>query len=424
MISAPIMKRFFAALLVILLFAVCTVSAFAEDMKQETIQQQQKKIKRIQEGIKEQKQHISKTGKKESGLLSELADLDKKLNAERERMNELKKELEKQEKLIQLKQKEAEKSRALKSNTQPKVENRLRAYYTMGPLGLMNVLFSSNSLPDLLTFDEYFQRMLVYDEQLVDDYRLKIEGLAKSKKELEAQKQELVAVISQVKEQEKSLSASRKERKELLDRVKNEKRLYQQALKELEVAASNLSDTMKNLKKEAEQASQQQLATASQSTVPSKRRPDDGNDFISQKGWLDPPVSGTVTTQFGKNTSEQFNITTFVNGIDIRTSGGANVKAIYNGSVVFSGFLQGYGNLIIIDHGQQYFSLVARMAKLLRKEGEDVTRGEVIGIMDEAEGLLGEGLHFEIRRGTDPENPLHWINNAKLKIQSTGRINR
>jgi septal ring factor EnvC (AmiA/AmiB activator) len=294
----------------------------------------------------------------------------------------------------------------------------------MGPLGLMNVLFSSKTLPELLTFDEYFQRMLRYDEELVDDYRVKIEDLAKSKEELQAQKKELVAVISQVKAQEKSLSSSRQERKALLDRVKGEKRLYRQALKELEVAASKLTTTLENLKKEIETASQEHIAEAKQPVLPSKRRPDEGTDFISQKGWLDPPVSGTVTTRFGKNTSEQFNITTFASGIDIRTSGGANVKAIYNGDVVFAGFLQGYGNLIIIDHGQQYFSLVARIAKLLKKEGESVTRGEVVGIMDETEGLLGEGLHFEIRRGTEPENPLHWINNAKLKIQATRRINR
>jgi septal ring factor EnvC (AmiA/AmiB activator) len=134
------------------------------------------------------------------------------------------------------------------------------------------------------------------------------------------------------------------------------------------------------------------------------------------RGRLIPPARGAVTTFFGKNTKGKFGITTYADGINIKTLAGSEIYAIYSGKVVYAGQLKGYGNLIIIDHGDQYYSLISRAAELYKKEGDIVSTGEVIGVMDDQGGLLGEGLHFEIRYGTEPEDPLKWVNNRLLKI--------
>ena len=137
------------------------------------------------------------------------------------------------------------------------------------------------------------------------------------------------------------------------------------------------------------------------------------------RGRLTPPVRGSVTTYFGKNSKGKFGITTYADGIDIKALSGTEIYAIFKGKVVYAGQLKGYGNLIIIDHGEQYYSLISRAAELYKKEGDIVTTGEVIGVMGDHGGLLGEGLHFEIRYGTEPENPLKWVNKRLLKINST-----
>ncbi|MDT8335130.1 MAG: peptidoglycan DD-metalloendopeptidase family protein, partial [Desulfurivibrionaceae bacterium] len=151
---------------------------------------------------------------------------------------------------------------------------------------------------------------------------------------------------------------------------------------------------------------------------PKKRRPGSPRSFSTKKGRLPPPVRGAVTTFFGKSKQGKFGIVTRADGIDIKTLAGSEIRAIHAGKVVYSDRLKGYGNLIIIDHGHQYYSLISRAAELYKKEGEAVTAGEAIGIMDEGGGLLGEGLHFEIRHGTTPLDPLDWLNRDQLNLGS------
>ena len=93
---------------------------------------------------------------------------------------------------------------------------------------------------------------------------------------------------------------------------------------------------------------------------------------------------------------------------------GLEIKAVYDGKIIHSGYLRGYGNLIIIDHGQQYFSMISRIADIYIKENTRVKKGEIIGMTGESDKLFGEGLHFEIRRGSKPEDPLVWLKKNSL----------
>jgi septal ring factor EnvC (AmiA/AmiB activator) len=184
----------------------------------------------------------------------------------------------------------------------------------------------------------------------------------------------------------------------------------------MEEASTRLTETLADLREKlvTSQKSQKRFYSS-----PKKRRPGSYRGFPAMKGKLIPPVRGSVTTYFGKNKQGKFGITTFADGIDIKTVAGSEIKAVYSGKVVYAGQLKGYGNLIIIDHDHQYYSLISRAAELYKKEGDLVSTGEVIGIMSESGGLLGEGLHLEIRHGTEPQNPLNWLNKRLLKVSSS-----
>ncbi|MFA6500141.1 MAG: peptidoglycan DD-metalloendopeptidase family protein, partial [Desulfurivibrionaceae bacterium] len=256
-------------------------------------------------------------------------------------------------------------------------------------------------------------------QDVIGQYREKVETLEKTQISLHQEKQALVETIAKVKGQEEELASTREERMRLLQKVKTEKKLYQMALTELEGAADRLTNTLEQLKTEAAKARQKETRQKEPRSATTQKSRPANLGFATQKGRLAPPAPGTVTTLFGKSVQEKFGITTFANGIDIKTAPGTEITAIYEGKVIYAKFLRGYGNLLIIDHGQQYLSLVSRAAKFFKEEGDTVARGEVVGIMSDQEGLLGEGLHFEIRHGTTPENPLQWVNNAKLTIKAT-----
>ena len=381
--------------------------------------EEQKKIQRLKKGIEDQKSRVQTTNKQESSLITELDRLNGHIQKEGDKLTRLKKDLTKHEQLMAAKQNEAAQAKEAKEQAKRHIKKRLNSFYRMGDIGVMNVIFSTSELPDLLAFREYFDALLKRDQDVIREYREKVATLEKTQISLSQEKQSLVETITKVKGQEEQLASTREERMRLLKKVKTEKQLYQLALTELEGAADRLTNTLEQLKTDAAKARQKEVRPkeARPTTTP-KSRP--GNlGFATQKGRLAPPAPGTVTTLFGKSVQNKFGITTFANGIDINTAPGTEITAIYEGKVIYAKFLRGYGNLLIIDHGQQYLSLVSRAAKFYKEEGDTVARGEVVGIMSDQEGLLGEGLHFEIRHGTTPENPLLWVNNARLKIKAT-----
>jgi len=377
------------------------------------IESQQQKIKRVQEEIEDHRERVRDSRIQETNLFDQLEIINQALNDGRKRLAELKEKTAAQEELIKEKAAEVARRNVEKEAVKEHVKERLAAYYRMGDLGVMNVTFSAGSLPDLLNFNEYFKALIKYDRQVINDYRLKIEKLTDTQKALEEEKAQLLEDISTVKDQEKRLEGVREEKVALLTRITTEKKLYRRAIEEMEEASVRLTETLAELR---EKLVSNRDSLKGYYSSPKKRRPGSPRAFSTMKGRLTPPVRGAVTTFFGKNTESKFGITTQAYGIDIKTLAGSEIIAIYNGKVVYAGQLKGYGNLIIIDHGNQYYSLVSRAAELYKKEGDVISTGEVIGIMNESGGLLGEGLHFEIRHGTEPLNPLDWVNKKLLNV--------
>ena len=101
-------------------------------------------------------------------------------------------------------------------------------------------------------------------------------------------------------------------------------------------------------------------------------------------------------------------------GITLEAPDGTKVKAIFDGTVHYAGYLRGYGNTIIINHGYQYYSVISRAETLLKEEGDTVMTGEDIAVMGETATLVEEGLYFEIRHDTATLDPLLWLDKNKL----------
>ena len=116
------------------------------------------------------------------------------------------------------------------------------------------------------------------------------------------------------------------------------------------------------------------------------------------------PVTGNVTTKFGKKKAGAPH-----DGIDISAPKGSPVKAAQKGKVVYSDFHGGYGNLVIVKHGSGLLSVYAHNMKNLVKKGDPVSQGQVIAYVGDTGKIAGPHLHFEIRRGASPKNPLNFL---------------
>jgi septal ring factor EnvC (AmiA/AmiB activator) len=132
--------------------------------------------------------------------------------------------------------------------------------------------------------------------------------------------------------------------------------------------------------------------------------------FAGQKGALPYPVQGTVVSGFGLEHHEKFGTTIRHNGIDIATEQLSPVVAVYEGQVIYCDWVKGYGKVIIIDHGDKYYTLTAHLGEIAKQVGERVEGGEVIGSAGYAPGDGQKGIvYFEIRHRGNAVNPQSWL---------------
>jgi len=117
-------------------------------------------------------------------------------------------------------------------------------------------------------------------------------------------------------------------------------------------------------------------------------------------------VTGTVTNRFGDTRRDS---TVKWKGLFLRTSSGQSVKAVASGRVVFADWLRGFGNLIIVDHGNSYMSLYGNNETLYKQVGDVLRGGDTLAAVGNSGGNEDYGLYFELRHESKPLNPVDWL---------------
>ncbi len=369
-------------------------------------------LNQVQKQIESHQEKIEETQIKALNLEQELNRIDSEIEKGQQTLNSLQEKLLDMEGFIERKASEITTIQVQKEATAEHIKKRLAAFYQTGEVGIINALFSATDLGDLLNLQEYVQALFRYDQQVLQGYRDQIALLDKAKEELTEARGELEALISKVEVSEDDLRQNREDRDALLVQARIEQELYRQALKELESAASKLIQTIsqartleiKNNKQNIIRQQAKATGTGSGSTM-----------FAAHQGQLQPPAPGQIIRVFGPY-KDQFGNNLHADGIDLALQPETTVTAMHSGRIIFADEMPGYGKLIIIDHGEQYYSLVSGLASLDIKKGDDVNAGDTIGLFDKPTGLVNPGLHVEIRHGSTPVDPLLWLDANRLEF--------
>ncbi len=266
------------------------------------------------------------------------------------------------------------------------LEPRLIARYRLGRLGYLPVLLSARSVPELISLQRMLVRILEADLAAVDEVRRLTKMLEEQRSSLERGKRELEDLRGAAAARLASLRDAREEREEALSRIREDRQLQQRALAQVRRAALELQRRMEQMSQHA------------------------GGDqgFAGLRGRLPRPVPGAIVTGFGR-AIEGVGGQKIHRGVDIRAPRGTPVRAVAPGRVVHSDWLRGYGNLVIVDHGGGYYTLMAHMDRTEVSNGQEVVAGEVVGLVGDSGLLEGSHLYFEIRRGAQAENPEEWF---------------
>jgi septal ring factor EnvC (AmiA/AmiB activator) len=267
---------------------------------------------------------------------------------------------------------------------------RLAVRARMGRSGELAALLSAPSLADLVKRRWLLGHVLQRDARLVAEAR---EALAERESARAARAEEAarLAAATAVARERREQAAARQEEREALLQALRQARAFQE-------------------RSAAEAAGQARRLAAFVATLPPPRSGGGkGSGFAGRKGKLAPPADGPVSVGFGKVVNPRFNTVTIQNGVDIEAPAGAPVHAVAPGRVVHAGWFKGYGNLVIVDHGGGYHTLVAHLASMRTAMGEDVEAGAVLGTVGDSASLKGPYLYFELRERGKPVDPRPWL---------------
>ncbi len=324
-------------------------------------------------GLNELDRSLNRAAKGLSLLEKELADLSKKLDVNGRALAALKAEMEKEE---------------------VHVAGRLVALYKLNLTGKGGLLASAGTLHEMACRRRALKTILEADARLLSDYQEKLGKSERLQEALAARKTAKTELDAERRTQVRFIAQEKKKREGLLTGIRSRKKLGLAAIESLRLGAEKLDSAIRAMN----------VATAAEKSAPAPA--------AKHKGLLRLPVTGKIISTFGPSRDRKFNVVTFHSGVNIRSDRGEPVQAVKAGKVLYANWFKGYGNMMIIDHGDSYYTLYAHAEELFKEKGDPVEAREVIATVGDTGSLEGPKLHFEVRHHGKPIDPLEWLNQS------------
>ncbi|MGN0954186.1 murein hydrolase activator EnvC family protein [Dialister sp.] len=301
-------------------------------------------------------------------------------------------------------QNEIVKMEAYLKTRQNVLNRRVRAIYMHGQLNYLEVILGANSFSDFANRVELLKRVIRSDYNLILEIQKQKAAIEAKKAQLEEDKRQLDALAAEAEKTQQEIAAKKAEQQKVLDAAKQNKA----AAAQMEQDLNSQLASVKNL-------IQQRLAAAEAARQAAQQASEDegsgGSDdnYVQGTGAMGWPCSGPITSPFGYRTHPIFGTTIFHAGIDIGVDYGTPIHAADSGVVVYAGWISGYGNAVIIDHGGGISTLYGHNQSLAVSEGQSVSKGAVVAYAGSTGNSTGPHCHFEVDVNGSPVNPLGYL---------------
>jgi len=330
--------------------------------------------------------------KRESSVLTEIELTNRQMNAVEDELRKNKNKLMNTETKIAKVEDEISMSRENIKELREWIKRKLRAIQKYGHDSDTVVLFmGTDDIAQFMRRSKYLQYVTLYEHKLLDGYKDTLEGLSEKENQLMALKKELIKNREKVKAEEASLAEKKNKKEMLLASVKKEKSSSARMLKELENASKKILEIIKESEK------------GEKEVIPS------GKGFLGLKGKLPWPVEGKVAIPYGSQKDPQFNTPIFRSGTYIQSNAESYAKAVHTGKVVFAEWFKGYGQLVIVNHGEGYHTLYGSLSEIFTRVGDIIKEKQPVGRVGNSGILNTPGLYFEVRYKGKPLDPLQWL---------------
>lgn len=372
-------NRYVSALLAVSLLLSPTYLSTADDLDNE-LQDVQGQIDESRSTQASWQAIITDVSEKLKAIQAELDEATRKLQA-------IKKEQDQVNLQIKQLQEEIQKAEVQLRARQAILNKRVRVIYMHGQLSYIEVILGANSFSDFANRLELLKRIIRSDFNLIQEIQQRKVAIEAKKVEIEKEKARLDELASEAQKVQDEVKAKKAEQQRVLAHA----RTQQDAAKQMEADLIARSNEIRQM-------------------IQSRMQQNSGSDqIVHGNGTFIWPCNGPITSPFGYRTHPIFGTTIYHSGIDIGVDYNTPIHAADGGTVILAGWCGGYGNAVIIDHGNGLQTLYGHNTSVAVSEGQTVSQGQVIAYSGSTGYSTGPHCHFEVRRNGEAVDPMGYL---------------
>lgn len=268
-----------------------------------------------------------------------------------------------------------------------KLQQRVRDIYINGQISYVDVLFGAKDFADLMTRMDVLKRIIKHDYDLIMKVREEKATVENTRAQLEKDKAEAEVLVADAQAKKAKVEDKESEQQVLLDQAIYDRDTSERMYEEIMAASQEVANMIRR----------SHMSSAGYSGAP------------AGAGGMIWPISGPITSEFGWRTHPIFGTARFHSGLDIGGDYGMPIYAAASGTVIYAGWISGYGNAVIIDHGGGVTTIYGHNDSLNVSEGENVAQGQVIAMCGSTGNSTGPHCHFEVRENGEPVSPYGYL---------------
>jgi murein DD-endopeptidase MepM/ murein hydrolase activator NlpD len=362
----------------------------ADEEEGRLILEQRQHLEEVQRTLKAEKDRLARLKAQERNQLNQIFSIQRQIHVSRRTLDYSKQKLNENTKKMRHLQRELNYLETQYDREKRFIFSRIRDIHQQNNLGYVAVFFVSRTQNDFLNNQYYLQRLVKKDSQMLDSLAATHQQMKSRQEQIFREKNNIKQLIGVVSEKKRYFQVQEVFHQKLYSNVKKEREEYELRVAELEKQSGEIESYIRN------------------------RMMGEGRQLKKYgSGTFAWPARGRITSTYGMRRHPIFRTVKMHNGVDIAASYGSQILAADSGEVVFAGWwgtrTTGYGQTVIIAHGAGLSTVYAHQSRILVSEGQEVEKGQAIGLVGSTGYSTGPHLHVEVRRNGKTEDPMRYL---------------
>ncbi len=354
----------------------------------------EERAKQLKAFLSKEKPGFEKREAVRLGILGEMDRLNRSQNKVRNRIGEIHANKQELQMALENLSMEVEKHRSIEKEQKQRFLKLMKLVNKIRQDGAISFALSGSDLTEMAARVRVLFRTLRMHSLIADQLQERTLRLAESEKKLGEAKESVHLLLSEMTQQEALLKTFLAKKKSMVAQLSLKQNRYRAAMAEWGLVSKELNELFQSLEADREE----------QPVLSSDKR------VVAL-----PLETGHLVKPFGKYIHPQFGTVTFHKGVEIEAEQNAPVHAVLDGVVEFEGWVRGLGNVLILHHGNGFYSLHAHLYKALMTQGAEVKKGDTIGLVGDTGNSEKPGLYFELRENGKAVDPTRYFTKTDLK---------